>query len=136
MTETKTLLVERTLPHPPEKVWRALTQGPLIEAWLMQNDFEPVVGHVFTLRSKPVPNWNGIIDCKVLEVDPPKRLSYTWGSMGLGTVVTFTLTPAQGGTQLRMEQTGFADDKGPNYQGAKYGWARFLENLEKTVAGL
>lgn len=59
----RTLVVERVMPHPPEKVRRALTQAPLIEPWLMQNDFQPVVGHRFNLRSKPMPHWNGVVDC-------------------------------------------------------------------------
>ena len=60
---TRTLVIEREMPHPPEKIWRALTEGQLIEQWLMKNDFQPVVGHRFQFRSTPVPNWNGIIDC-------------------------------------------------------------------------
>ena len=67
---TRTLVIEREMPHPPEKVWRALTEGQLIEEWLMKNDFQPVVGHRFKFRATPVPNWNGVIDCEVLVVDP------------------------------------------------------------------
>ena len=92
---TRTLVIEREMPHPPEKIWRALTQGPLIEEWLMTNDFQPVVGHRFTFRSTPVQGWNGIIDSEVLVVEPNSRLSYSWASMGLETVVTWTLTPTQ-----------------------------------------
>ncbi len=67
---TRTVVVERVMPHPPEKIWRALTQSPLIEEWLMQNDFQPVVGHRFNLRSTPMPHWNGVVDCEVLVVEP------------------------------------------------------------------
>ena len=81
-TATLTLLVERMMPHPPEKVWRALTQGPLLEEWLMRNDFQPVVGHRFNFRSNPVPHWNGVVDCEVLVVEPNKRLSYRWNASG------------------------------------------------------
>jgi uncharacterized protein YndB with AHSA1/START domain len=56
-TATRSIVVERAMPHPPEKVWRALTQGRLIEAWLMKNDFQPVAGHRFSLRSNPMPHW-------------------------------------------------------------------------------
>jgi uncharacterized protein YndB with AHSA1/START domain len=59
-------VIEREMPHPQEKIWRALTEGPLIEQWLMNNDFQPQVGHQFNFRSTPVPGWNGIIDSKVL----------------------------------------------------------------------
>ena len=69
-TATHSIVIERVMPHPPEKVWRALTQGSLIEAWLMKNDFQPVVGHRFNLRSNPMPHWNGVVDCEVLVVEP------------------------------------------------------------------
>jgi uncharacterized protein YndB with AHSA1/START domain len=81
-SDTRTLVVERVMPHPPEKVWRALTQGPLIEAWLMQSDFRPVVGHKVNLRSKPMPHWNGVVDCEVQLVEPNKRLAYSWNASG------------------------------------------------------
>ena len=90
---TRTLTVERDLPHPPAKVWRALTQSALLADWLMANDFAPRVGHKFNFRSTPMPQWNGVIDCEVLAVEPEKRLSYRWAALGLETVVTFTLTP-------------------------------------------
>ena len=133
---TQTLVVERVFSHPPEKLWRALTNTPLIAQWLMNNDFEPTVGRKFQFRADPVPNWNGVIDCEVLVVEPLQRLSYSWGSMGLETVVMWTLTPADGGTHLRMEQTGFSPDRPANYQGAKYGWQKFIGNLERVVGEL
>ena len=73
MTNTapaRTVVVEREMPHPPEKIWRALTQTSLMQEWLMKNDFQPVVGHKFSFRSTPVPNWDGLIDCEVLVVEP------------------------------------------------------------------
>jgi uncharacterized protein YndB with AHSA1/START domain len=133
---TRTVVIERVFPHAPEKVWRALTEGPLITRWLMKNDFEPVVGRRFQLRSEPVPNWDGLIDCEVLVVEPMKRLSYSWSTMGLGSVVLFTLTPADGGTHVRMEHSGFPTNQDAAYKGATYGWQRFLGELEKVVAGL
>jgi uncharacterized protein YndB with AHSA1/START domain len=132
--EVLSVVVEREIPFPPEKIWRALTQPHLIEEWLMKNDFKPIVGHSFTLRMDPVPNWNGVIDCEVVAVEPNKTLSYTWGAMGTGTVVTMTLTPTATGTVLRVEQTGFRPDQPQNFQGAKYGWQRFLGRLEEVLA--
>jgi uncharacterized protein YndB with AHSA1/START domain len=134
-TETRSVIVERTMPHPPEKVWRALTQPHLIQEWLMKNDFAPSVGHRFTLRSDPVPQWDGKIDCEVLTVEPNKTLAYTWGALGLGSVVTFTLTKVEGGTHLRMEQEGFKlPQQKQAYAGATYGWQRFIGNLEQVLA--
>ena len=136
MTDTATtctLVIDREMAHPREKVWRALTEGKLMEEWLMMNDFEPCVGHRFTFRATPVPGWNGIIDCEVRTVEPHSRLAYSWGSMGMETVVTWTLTPTEKGTLLRMEQSGFPSEDGPNYKGAKYGWRNFIGKLENVV---
>jgi uncharacterized protein YndB with AHSA1/START domain len=133
---TRSVVVERIFPHAPEKLWRALTESPLIAQWLMKNDFEPVVGRKFQLRANPVPNWNGIVDCEVLVVDPLKQLSYSWGSLGLGSVVLFTLTPAEGGTLVRMEQSGFRPDQEAAYKGANYGWQKFFGGLEQMLEGL
>jgi uncharacterized protein YndB with AHSA1/START domain len=133
---TRSVVIEKELPHPPQKIWRALTEGPLIKEWLMENDFQPAVGHAFTLRMEPVQGWNGIIECQVLALEPCKTLSYAWGTLGLGTVVTFTLTPTDTGTHLRVEQSGFGPDREANYKGAQYGWQKFIGNLERVVAGL
>jgi uncharacterized protein YndB with AHSA1/START domain len=131
---TTSVVIERDIPHPLEKVWRALTIQPLIEDWLMANDFEPTVGHEFTLRTQAVGGWNGIIECQVLAVEPPHKLSYTWASMGLESVVTFTLAPTASGARLRMEQSGFPAGAVQNIRGAEYGWTNFLNRLEQTVA--
>ena len=133
-TQTLSVVVEREMPHPPEKLWRALTQPHLIQEWLMKNDFSPVVGHRFSLRMDPQPNWNGVVDCQVLVVEPNKTLSYTWGALGLESAVTFTLTPTSTGTHIRMEQSGFPNDRPQNYQGAKYGWQQFFGKLEQVLA--
>jgi uncharacterized protein YndB with AHSA1/START domain len=128
-TETRSVVVEREIPHPPEKIWRALTQPHLIEEWLMKNDFKSVVGHSFNLRA----DW-GAVDCQVRTVEPNKTLSYTWAAYGLESVVTWTLTPAGTGTHLRMEQSGFRTDQQQAYQGARHGWQQFFANLEQVLA--
>jgi uncharacterized protein YndB with AHSA1/START domain len=133
---THSVVIERDLPHPPEKVWRALTQSNLIQQWLMENDFEPTLGHKFNLRSAPVQGWNGIIDAQVLAVEPERLLSYTWASMGLASKVTFTLTATPAGTHLRMEHSGFPSTDSMSYKGATYGWNSFLGKLEQVVGGL
>jgi uncharacterized protein YndB with AHSA1/START domain len=132
MTNTapsRTLVIEREVPHPPEKIWRALTQSSLIEEWLMKNDFQPVVGHSFNLRA----DW-GVVDCQVLVVEPNSRLSYSWGSLGLKSVVAWTLTPTKGGTHVRMEQSGFRSEEDAYYKGASGGWQKFIVSLEQIVA--
>jgi uncharacterized protein YndB with AHSA1/START domain len=127
--ETRTVVIEREVPYPPEKIWRALTQPHLIEEWLMKNDFQPVVGHRFDFRA----DW-GSVDCQVRTVEPHKTLSYTWAAYGLESVVTWTLTPTGTGTRLRMEQTGFRPDQQQAYMGAKAGWPRFFAALEEVLA--
>jgi uncharacterized protein YndB with AHSA1/START domain len=135
-TEALSVVVEREIPYPPEKLWRALTQPHLIEEWLMKNDFQAVVGHQFQLRGE----WGGVLDCKVLTLEPNKTLSYTWdfkhddAAYDMKSVVTFTLTPTGKGTHLRMEQMGFRPDQKQAYGGAKAGWKQFFENLEKLLA--
>jgi len=128
-TAALSVVVERELAHSPDKVWRALTQPQLLEEWLMKSDFQPVVDHRFRFRA----DW-GAVDCRVLAVEPGKTLSYTWAAYGLETVVTWTLTPASGGTDLRMEQSGFRPDQPQYYEGAKGGWQRFLAALEQLLA--
>jgi uncharacterized protein YndB with AHSA1/START domain len=128
-TERLAVVVEREIPFPPQKIWRALTQPHLIEEWLMKNDFTPVVGHRFALRA----DW-GAVDCQVLTLAPHKTLSYTWSAYGLESVVTWTLTPTSTGTRLRMEHSGFRPDQQQAYQGAKGGWQRFFANLEQLLA--
>ena len=127
-TATRSVVVEREIPHAPEKIWRALTQPHLIAEWLMKNDFMPVVGHRFGLSA----DW-GAVDCRVLTVEANRTLSYTWAAMGLDSVVTWTLTPTRSGTHLRMEQTGFRADQQQAYQGATYGWPQFLGKLEQVM---
>ena len=135
-TETRSVVVEREIPHPPEKLWRALTQPHLIEEWLMKNDFKPAVGHRFNLRGE----WGGVLDCEVLAVEPNRTLSYTWNfvhadaAYNLRSVVTFTLTPTQAGTRLRMEQSGFGADQRQAYGGANAGWQQFFAKLEQVLA--
>lgn len=126
--ETLSVVVEREVAFPPEKVWRALTQPHLIEEWLMKNDFKPVVSHRFQLRA----DW-GTLGCEVVAVEPNRTLSYTWVGLGLESIVTWTLTPTSKGTHLRMEQTGFRQDQQQAYQGARHGWPRFLANLEQVL---
>lgn len=135
-TSTRSVVVEREFSHPPQKVWRALTESSLIEQWLMKNDFQPTAGHSFTLRADPAPNWNGVIDCRVLTIEPRKTLSYAWGTLGMESIVTFTLTPTDSGTHLRMEHSGFRPDQEAAYKGASYGWQRFIGNLARVIDGL
>lgn len=135
MSETRTVIVEREFSHPPEKLWRALTQPHLIEEWLMKNDFKPALGHQFKLRGE----WGGVLDCKVLAIEPNKTLSYTWNfahddpAFNLSSVVVFTLTPTSKGVHLRMEQSGFRPEQKQAYGGARAGWKDNFEKLDQLL---
>lgn len=134
--ESRSVVVERELAHPPEKLWRALTEPHLIEEWLMKNDFKPTIGHRFNLSGE----WGGVLDCEVLVVEPNKELAYTWNfvhddaAFNLRSVVTFTLTATRTGTHLRVEQSGFRPDQRQAFGGANAGWRQFLAKLDETLA--
>ncbi len=129
--ETLSVVVERQIPHPPEKIWRALTEPHLIEAWLMRNDFRAVEGHRFSLEAE----WGGV-DCRVVAAEPHRSLTYTWQTKDLDSLVTWTLSPSGAGTLLRMEQSGFRPDQQPYYRGATVGWKRFLAAMEEVLSRL
>lgn len=130
-TAPATLEMERELKHPPEKVWRALTEGPLLAQWLLPNDFQPVVGHKFTFRGEPKPGWDGVIPSEVLAVEPITRLVYRWYQWD----VAITLTPTPAGTLLKLAQASFKPEDLPAYGGAKYGWEQvFFPQLDQLLA--
>jgi uncharacterized protein YndB with AHSA1/START domain len=129
----RSVVVERELGFPIERVWRALTQPHLIEAWLMQNDFAPAAGHRFQLRRSPRPGADVVVDCQVLALEPGRTLSYTWSAYGLESVVTWTLTPSGRGTRLRMEQSGFRPDQARAHAGARHAWPGLFDQLERVL---
>lgn len=141
LAQTRAIVIERQMPHPQEKIWRALTTSHLIADWLMKNDFEPVEGHRFTFRATPVPGWSGVTNCVVLKVEAPRFLAYSWGDgtesdSGLRTVVQWTLTANDAGTLVRMEQSGFRPQDEAGYRGMGGGWPRIVEQLERASAKL
>jgi uncharacterized protein YndB with AHSA1/START domain len=140
---TQSIVVEYELPQPPSKVWRALTEPELLASWLMVNDIAPVVGHRFTFRAQPMPGWDGIVHCEVLEVVPHERLRYSWrgGSdeiSRLDTVVTWTLTAtATGGTRLVLEHAGFRPENAFAFDTMGKGWrTKMPQQLRDTLSRL
>jgi uncharacterized protein YndB with AHSA1/START domain len=144
MSETHAITVEKVLPYPPERIWRTLTRSELIAKWLMPNDFEPVVGYRFTFQTRPMGDWDGIVQCEVLQCDPPALLRYSWkggsdsnpayGSR-LHSEVTWTLTRVDGGTHVRMVHDGFV------FPGNKFafdamspGWGRVMDGIARVTA--
>jgi uncharacterized protein YndB with AHSA1/START domain len=134
-----TLALEFDLPHAPAKVWRALTDPVLITEWLLPVvglELEP--GAAFTLRTQPHPGWDGTVNCRFVEVEAQRKLSYTWvvGEMEIDTVVTFTLTPTATGTRLSLVQSGFKPAQKRESGGARYGWTMMGQKLADLLARL
>ena len=117
-----------------EKVWVALTDSKTLAKWMLfpQNDFKLVVGHKFQFRTEPNQWWDGIVQCEVLDVNEPHRLSYTWVSGGENTTVTWTLKRIDDGTtHVHLDQTGFKAEQA--FSGALYGWQSMANQLEKVL---
>jgi uncharacterized protein YndB with AHSA1/START domain len=122
-SQTESISFEFDLHHMPEKVWRALTDPVLLAEWLL-----PVVdltlepGAVFAFKTQPYPGWDGSVNCRFLEIEAQRKLSYAWVVGDMDTVVTFTLTPSASGTRLSLVHSGFKPDQKRNFGGARYGW--------------
>lgn len=121
--QTETLEFDFDLRHPPEKVWRALTDPELLAEWLLPVvGFELRPGAAFTFSTQPQPGWDGLVQCRLADVEPQRRLSYTWVVGDMDTVVTFTLSPTAAGTRLSLVHSGFKPTQKQNFGGARYGW--------------
>jgi uncharacterized protein YndB with AHSA1/START domain len=136
-SQTESIAFEFDLHHSPQKVWRALTDPVLLTEWLLpvfELKLEP--GAAFTFKTQPYPGWDGIVNCRILEIEAHRKLSYTWGVPSLDTVVTFTLTPTASGTLLSLVQSGFKPDQKQEFGGARYGWKMMSEKLVDLLARL
>ena len=134
-SQTGTLAFEFDLRHPPEKVWRALTDPVRLAEWLLPVfglSLEP--GAAFTFKTQPYPGWDGVVNCRILEIDAPKKISYTWVVGDMDTVVTFALTPTATGTHLSLVHAGFKPDQKQNFGGARYGWQMMGGKLVELLA--
>lgn len=135
--QTESISFEFDLQHPPDKVWRALTDPELLAEWLLPVvDLELEPGAAFTLQAPPQPGWDGRVKCRFVEIEAQRKLSYTWvvGDMELETVVTFTLTPTASGTHLSLVQSGFKPDQKRAFGGARYGWRMMGAQLVDLLA--
>jgi len=136
-SQTDSIAFEFDLQHRPEKVWRALTDPVLLAEWLLPVfDLTLEPGAAFAFKTQPHPGWDGTVNCRFLEIDAQKTLSYSWvvGDMVLDTVVTFTLTPTASGTRLSLVQSGFKPDQKQNFGGARYGWKMMGGKLVSLLA--
>jgi uncharacterized protein YndB with AHSA1/START domain len=134
-SESRTLSLEFDLQHPPEKVWRALTDPALLAEWLLPVvDFHLAPGATFMFKTQAYPGWDGTVNCQLVEIEPQRKLSYTWRVPFLDTVVTFTLTPTPSGTQLSIVQSGFTPEQKREFGGARYGWTMMGGKLVDLLA--
>jgi uncharacterized protein YndB with AHSA1/START domain len=136
-SQTESISFEFDLHHSPEKVWRALTDPVLLAEWLLPVvDLKLEPGAAFTFKSQPYPGWDGTVNCRFVEIEAHRRLSYTWvvGDMDIETVVTFTLTPTALGTRLSLVQSGFKPDQKREFGGARYGWTMMGGKLADLLA--
>lgn len=139
---TKSIKHQFFFPHPPETVWEYLTNPELMELWLMKNNFQPIIGVDFQFRTNPIPSldFDGIFYCKVLEIVPFKKLSYSWksgpggGEITLDSVVEWKLLSTDKGTELFLEHSGFAKEENLNfYNGLMHGWLEKLQKIDKLL---
>jgi uncharacterized protein YndB with AHSA1/START domain len=137
--QTAALSFEIDLPHAPEKVWRALTEPELLAQWLLPvlgRELDLAPGAAFTFKTEPHPGWDGAVNCRFLEIEEQKKLSYAWTVPFLDTVVTFTLTPTATGTRLSLVQSGFKPEQKQNFGGARYGWKMMGGRLVELLSSM
>jgi uncharacterized protein YndB with AHSA1/START domain len=137
--QTDSVSFEFDLAHSPQKVWRALTEPALLARWLLPVvDHELTPGAAFKLVRPAMPGWDGVVNCRYLEVDALRKLSFTWvvGDMEIDTVVTFTLTPTAAGTRLTLVQSGFRADQKREFGGSRYGWRTMGGKLVDVLAAI
>jgi uncharacterized protein YndB with AHSA1/START domain len=145
-TDTQDIVVDEVFPHTLDVMWKTLTAPGMMGRWLRMEPkgFEPTVGTRFTYQTTPAGAWDGVIHCQVLEVIPLERLAYAWkggheGNVGYGarldTVVTFTLSPAEAGTRLRMVHSGFVLPRNETaFHGMSDGWKKVIASIDALSA--
>jgi len=134
-SQIETISFDVDLHHPPEKVWRALTDPALLAEWLLPAiglQLEP--GAEFMFKTQAYPGWDGTVNCRFLEIETQRKLSYQWTVPFLDTVVTFELTPTPLGTRLSIVQSGFNSDQKRESGGARYGWTMMAGKLVDLLA--
>jgi len=134
----RSIVHEQEYPHPPERVWRALTDPKEIEKWLMRTDFRAERGAKYRMDAEPQPGWRGWVVGEVVEVEPLRKLVYTWDGNGQVTTVTWTLEPTAKGTRVRLEHSGFRGLKGLIARTAlNGGWGKKImrEGLPEALRG-
>lgn len=138
----KTIKHQFFFPNSPEDVWEYLTKAELMQQWLMPNNFELILGYDFQFTTKPMPSLqlDGIFHCKVVEIVPFKKLTYTWkagsgkGDISLDTIVEWTLIVKDNGTELQLKHSGFKEIENFDiYNGMTSGWMQNIQKMSKLI---
>ncbi|MDQ2752298.1 MAG: SRPBCC domain-containing protein [Bacteroidota bacterium] len=138
----KEIIHQLFFPFSPQTVWEYLTKPELMEQWLMPTNFEPVVGQPFQFKTKPIQSlgFDGIFYCTVLEIVPLQKLSYSWkggpgdGTITLDSIVVWTLTAKENGTELLLQHSGFTEVENLSiYNGMKEGWLKNMQKMENLI---
>lgn len=139
----KAIVIDKTLPYPPSRIWRILTQSEMIAQWLMPNDFQPILGHKFHFQTKPMGKWDGVVHCEVLAIEENRFLRISWvggsdDNMDYGSrlvsELTWTLTPEGDGTRVHMEHSGFGPGNEFAFRMMGQGWAQIIDRIGMLVA--
>jgi uncharacterized protein YndB with AHSA1/START domain len=134
-SQSESISFEFDLHHVPEKVWRALTDPVLLAEWLLPVvDLKLEPGTAFTFKAQAQAGWDGNVNCRFVEIEAHRKLSYAWVVGDIDTVVTFTLTPTASGTRLSLVQSGFKPEQKRNAGGARYGWKMMGGKLVDLLA--
>lgn len=141
------IVVDEVFPHSAETIWKALTTGELIARWLMEpTGFEAVPGNHFTYKTAPSGEWDGLIECEVLEVILNERLAYIWkgghdANTGYGsklnTIVTWSLTGVDNGTRILLVHSGFITPHNDSaFDSMGKAWPKVFSNLNDIASTL
>lgn len=125
----RTITIEASI----EKVWQAVSNSEALAAWLMPNDFQPIMGHEFTFKSEPKNGWDGICYCKVMELDPPKKLGFTWRGGVMDQYVSFELKEVDGVTEFTLVHAGWYEEQKMIREIMYEGWGYIMEDFKNKL---
>lgn len=95
----ESITVEQPIGASPDRVWERISTPEGIAVWWATGDIAPVLGHEFTMQ---MGKW-GEVRCRVIEVEPPRKLAYTFADWELH----WTIRPEGSGCILTLEHRGF-----------------------------
>lgn len=130
------LSLKEFYPYPIERVWEALTTQHGLNAWLMENDFEPRVGHQchFRFCKHDSRDREDVVSVTVLELNPPTHMVWSWRNAqeSESSRVTFALQRVSGGTELHLTHTGPVSEG--LFDELQEGWPKKVAALQRALA--